>query len=208
MNKLPSFLQKNNQATRSVCLILEGYEEFHYFQRLLQINVFSNQYSIKLINAKSASNIPAKYQETFNSNSFSIVLIVCDMDREPAGYDRLISKLKSITENIEDIVFFVRPCILQIILIHFGNVELSTQAKKVARPDVQRLTGVKNYDAHEDQLREICSKIFHRHWDEMYRRLELISTNREHLPSTNIKQLFDYLMSSDVSWIQKLNDRL
>lgn len=56
MIKLPQTI-KNQKLRRSVCLILEGFEEDYYFNRLIELAVFSSKYRIKLINAKSASNI-------------------------------------------------------------------------------------------------------------------------------------------------------
>lgn len=82
MNKLPPFLS-NQKPSRSVCLILEGFEEEYYFKRLIELSVFSHKYRIVPINAKGASNIAAKYQEALASDSYSIVLVVCDRDRRP-----------------------------------------------------------------------------------------------------------------------------
>lgn len=150
MNKLPPFLRNTDCSLCSMCLILEGYEEWYYFERLKKLNVFSSKYSLKLINAKSASRVPAKYQEALNSNSYEIVLIVCDRDRIPKEYDNIVSKVNTILGNkkSESIITYIRPCTLQIILLHFGDVVLKTQAKKAAREDVFALTGVENYDAH------------------------------------------------------------
>jgi len=206
MSSRPPFLC-NQMPSRSVCLILEGYEEDYYFKRLLELPVFSSKYSIKPINAKSASNIPAKYQEALASDSHSIVLVICDRDRKPDAYNAVVQGIEEIlgNHNAHKIITFTRPCTLQVVLSHFGDVELTTQAKTAAQEDVYRLTGIKNYQAHQDQLKEICKKIFLRNWECMIKRLRLLSTNPDDIPSSNMSMLFERLCSDDVSWIDEVN---
>jgi len=110
--------------------------------------------------------------------------------------------------NAHKIITFTRPCTLQVILLHFGDVELTTQAKAAARDDVCRLTGIENYDAHQDQLEEICQKIFLRSWDCMIERLRQLSTNPDDMPSSNMNMLFERLCSDDVSWIDEVNESI
>ena len=47
----------------------------------------------------------------------------------------------------EKLIIFANPCTMQIILSHFGDVSLSSQSKRVNAPIIERLTGVKDYDA-------------------------------------------------------------
>lgn len=206
MNKLPPLLN-NRKSIRSVCLLLEGFEEEYYFKRLINMQIFSNNYKIKIINAKSASNLPAKYQEALASDTYSIVMIVCDFDRRSDAYHEVVRGVEDVigNDNACRIITFTRPCTLQIILYHFGDVTLTTQAKRAARGDVHRLTGVENYDAHQDQLREICENIYYRSWGDMIKRLEQLSTNPNDVPSSNMKLLFTRLCSDDISWIDEVN---
>ncbi len=195
------------KAEKSVCLILEGYEEDFYFKRLQALPIFSRVYNIKPINAKGASNIPARYQAALASDSYAIVLIVCDMDRTPDQYNYILREIKNIlgNENAGKIITFTRPCTLQIILSHFGEVNLTTQAKASAREDVERLTGVQHYDAHQDQLNTICGKIFYRSWEQLIQRLKLLSENPNDIPSSNMGALFEKLCSEDFEWIDDIN---
>lgn len=209
MSKLPPSIG-TRQSKRSICLILEGYEEEYYFKKLWSFPLFSPIYRIKMINAKSASNIPAKYHEAFASDSYSIVLVVCDMDRKPEAYNNVVVGIENIlgNGNAEKIITFTRPCTLQIILSHFGEVNLITQAKSAAQEDVERLIGVKNYDAHQKQLDIICKNILFRTWTEFYERLKLLSTDPKDIPSSNMKLLFDRLCSDDPVWIDQLNESI
>jgi hypothetical protein len=205
---LPPSLQGNN--LHQVCLILEGYEEEYYFKKILDFPCFKGTYEIKQINAKTASNIPAIYQQEYSKNKYAIVLVVCDKDRKPEQYDRIIEGIDSILGpgNAKEVVTFISPCTLQVILSHFGDVKLETQAKKTARPVVEALTGVKNYDAHKEQLDAICKQIYLRTYPEMKQRVASLSTDPNDLPSTNILALLGHLESSDVSWIERINTKL
>ncbi len=206
MSRMPPFLT-DQRISRSVCLILEGFEEHFYFDRLVSLPVFSACYKFKFNNAKGASNIPAKYQEALASDSHSIVLVICDRDRIPESFDNVVRGIEKVIGkgNAHEIITFTRPCTLQVILYHFGDVSLTTQSKPAAKDDIYRLTGVQDYNAHQDQLRDICQKIYFRNWDFMLERLSLLSTDPDDIPSSNMNLLFKRLCSDDISWIEEVN---
>ena len=208
MGTLPPTLQE--KKLRNICLILEGFEEYYYFKRILEFPCFNGTYNVDIRNAKAASNIPSFFQAAYAKNFYEIVFVVCDKDRNPEQYVNIISKLDDILGpgKAKEIVIFTCPCTLQVILSHFGDVQLTTQAKKAARDDVQRLTDVANYDAHQDQLKTICSKIHYRSYEKMKQRIAQLSTCPDVIPSTNILSLFGYLESQKPQWIDGINERL
>ena len=53
MSKLPPISRRHK-----ICVICEGNEDYEYFQRLLQLNVWDESYDFILINAKSAIMSP------------------------------------------------------------------------------------------------------------------------------------------------------
>lgn len=72
------------------------------------------------------------FQAAYAKNFYEIVFVVCDKDRNPEQYVNIISKLDDILGpgKAKEIVIFTCPCTLQVILSHFGDVQLTTQAKK------------------------------------------------------------------------------
>ena len=209
MSGLPPFLTNNH--SHKICLILEGYEEYIYFDKILKFPCFrSDLYDVKPINAKTASNVPIIYQDELMKNIHELVLVVCDKDRVPTEYNGIINKLDLIhgAGKGHYVVTFTCPCTLQVILSHFGDVSLKTQAKKAARSIVSDLTGVEGYDAHQEQLKEICNKIHYRTYNEMKMRIGQISTSPDDIPSTNMLELLCNLESEDDSWIAKINQLL
>ena len=71
------------RSRHRVCVICEGYEDYHYFKRLMDLNVWDSAYSFTPINVKSASNIPARFQNEFQNDRYEIILVFCDTDKEP-----------------------------------------------------------------------------------------------------------------------------
>lgn len=87
MSKLPAISRKHK-----ICVICEGNEDFLYFKRLLQLNVWDNAYDFIPINAKSASNIPARFQDAYQNNRYELILVFCDTDKYPYREYSLIKK--------------------------------------------------------------------------------------------------------------------
>ena len=66
MGVLPPFLQDGK--LHNICLVLEGYEEYYYFNRILDFPCFKGTYHVELRNAKAASNIPSIFQAAYAKN--------------------------------------------------------------------------------------------------------------------------------------------
>lgn len=160
-----------------VCVICEGLEDTEYFNRLLQLNVWRKDiYDFCPINAKSASNIFARYQDAYNNDAYEVILVFCDTDKAPyREYSLIKSKINGFHAKsgvTDKVVIFANPCTMQIVLSHFGDADLQNQGKKTNGRIIEELTGVANYDAHADQVKELCSKIFKRSYPEMRERVK------------------------------------
>lgn len=73
MGVLPPFLQDGK--LHNICLVLEGYEEYYYFNRILDFPCFKGTYHVELRNAKAASNIPSIFQAAYAKNFYEIILL-------------------------------------------------------------------------------------------------------------------------------------
>ena len=97
---------------------------------------------------------------------------------------------------------------MQIILSHFGDVELKNQGKRTNAVVIEKLTGVKNYDAHEDQIRAICSQIFQRNYPEMKSRVSKINFADNVSCSTNFIVFLQRFEEDDIKWISDIKKYL
>lgn len=195
-----------------VCVICEGFEDIYYFKRLNELNVWDTSYEFILINAKSASNIFACYQDAYNNDRYEVILIFCDTDKKPfREYKQIKKKIndfhdgKSVSNKI---IIFANPCTMQIILSHFGEVYLKNQGKKANADVIEQLTGVKNYDAHEEQIKDVCNKIFRRSYPEMKERISRINFKDDISCSTNFIDFINKFESNNLSWIKSINKYL
>lgn len=73
MGVLPPFLQDGK--LHNICLVLEGYEEYYYFNRILDFPCFKGTYHVELRNAKAASNIPSIFQAAYAKNFYEFFLL-------------------------------------------------------------------------------------------------------------------------------------
>ena len=196
---------------KKICIICEGDEELDYIEALKNKAVFSNKYDFITVNAKSINTIIARYQEKFQSDSYSLVLIFCDTDKGPSEkYKEIKQKINEFHEAdvADDIIIFGNPCTMQIILSHFAEIKLTSQSKSVNAKYIKELTGIQNYKATDKQRKELFSKIKRENYDVMKENVKNLSTNDEELSSTNILKFIEKFESDDDSWIDEINEKL
>lgn len=207
MAKMPNINSKHR-----IRVICEGYEDEAYFKRLMGFDVWDKTYQFFPVNAKGASNIPARFQADYQNNAYEIILIFCDTDKAPyREYKQVkdkINKFLNKQKASEKLIMFANPCTMQIILSHFGDVSLKNQGKKTNADIIEQLTGVKNYDAHDDQIEAICGMIFQRTYSEMKERIRAINLPDTTSCSTNFIVFLDRFENNDVKWISTINKYL
>lgn len=196
---------------KKICIICEGYEELDYIETLKNKAVFSNKYDFITVNAKSINTIIARYQEKYQSDSYSLVLIFCDTDKGPSEkYKEIKQKINEFHEAdvADDIVIFGNPCTMQIILSHFAEIKLTSQSKSVNGEFIEKYTGIKNYKATDEQRKELFNHIRRSNYETMKENVKKLSTNDEDISSTNILKFIEKFESDDDSWIDEINNRL
>lgn len=207
MAKMPNINSKHR-----IRVICEGYEDEAYFKRLMGFDVWDKTYQFFPVNAKGASNIPARFQADYQNNAYEIILIFCDTDKAPyREYKQVkdkINKFLNKQKASEKLIMLANPCTMQIILSHFGDVSLKNQGKKTNADIIEQLTGVNNYDAHDDQIEAICGMIFRRTYSEMKERIRAINLPDTTSCSTNFIVFLDRFENNDVKWISTINKYL
>ncbi len=205
MSALPPVIRKHR-----ICVICEESEDYLYFKRLIDLNLWSASYIFTPINAKGASNIPARFQNEFQNDRYEIILVFSDTDKEPyREYSQVkekINRFLSKRKAAEKLIIFANPCTMQIILLHFGDVRLINQGKKTNSAEIERLTGVAGYDAHEEQILELCKRITRSNYSVMKERSEAINNPDTVSGSTNISEFLSWFEHADDRWIT-LNSR-
>ena len=207
MSKLPDLKRGHN-----ICVICEGNEEKYYMDRLKDLGLWSSNYRITMYNAKSASNIPARFQDIYQNDRYEVVLIFCDTDNKPyKEYTLIKRKIDEFFDKngaSKNLIIFANPCTMQIILSHFGEVELKSHSKRINAPIIQELTGIVSYGAHEDQIKSICNKINRKSYGDMKERVKKINFSDTTLCSTNFSVFLENVENTDTSWINSIIDFL
>lgn len=209
MTNRPSFL-KNNK--KKICLICEGYEEFDYISKLLELKVWADVYDFSLVNAESNGNISARYQDRYQSDNYDIVLVLCDTDRKPHHDFELIRKkindIFGIDNAADEVIIFVNPCTMQVELLHFENIKLRTQNKNKNASEIERLTGIQDYKAKEEQRKAMCNLITKENYEEMKKNLLSLATDYKIEASTNFGVFLKRFEDNKTNWIDEINKKL
>ena len=199
----------NSIHKRNILIIAEGYEEKPYIDKLLSFpNINRDAYHIfPAVNAKGNGNIFARYQYEFQRNYYDLVLIFCDVDKGSEEFLQLVDKMGAFFVNKEsamEVLIFANPVTLQLVLSHFGEVSITSVSKKNNAPFVEALTGIKNYDAKDEQIKELMNKINYQSLPMFKTRLKNISTDFKDIPSTNLLTFLERFEQTDSSWIDEI----
>lgn len=206
-NRRPGLYNKHR-----VCIICEGNEEYKYIDRLKELKVWNEQYEVSLVNAEGNGNIPARYQDRYQNGAYEAVLIFCDTDKKPyEQYDdikRKINEFHGIDGIANEIIIFGNPCTMQIILKHWTDEMLTSQAKQVNAPIIEELTKVKGYKGKENQIKEIMNCITPKNYSAMRERVKLLDQNDSIIGNSNFSKIIEWLESENCEWIDKINKML
>lgn len=136
----------------------------------------------------------------------------CDTDKVSKStymeFKEKINKHYDRDDIADDLIIFGSPTTMQVILSHFGKVELKSQSKHTNQQIIEELTGIKKYDATYEQRKELIGKINRRNYSTMKENLKEISTDDSKKPATNILKFLDRLENDDTDWITEINNKL
>jgi hypothetical protein len=128
-NRLPKFTTQ-----RKICIICEGDEEIDYINKLINLQVWHQQYAITLHNVGGNGNITARYQSIYQNDTYDLVLIFYDTDKKPFDqYMDIKNKVNYFHRSstaVNEVIIFGNPCTMQIILGHWSDVKLKSSVKK------------------------------------------------------------------------------
>jgi len=191
-----------------ICLVCEGYEEEAYINALIGKGLWCN-YRFKVVNAKGAGNVTARFQNEIIADTCDAVLMFCDTDKNPFDeYLAIKSRLRAILgqkSKIENLIIYANPCSMQIILLHFGEkpVLLKTQSKHVNADIIEKLTGVSGYKAgREGQIDTICEKITRDNYALMKKRATAINRPDTVPGSSNFSTFIKYFEEQNDNWLK------
>ena len=206
-SKLPKILDK-----RKICIICEGNEEYEYLRRLKELKVWSEQYDILLVNAGGNGNIPARYQDRYQNGSDEVVLVFCYTEKKPheqyEDIKRKINEFHGVDNAADEVVIFGNPCTMQIITKHWTDENLKSPAKSVNAPLIKKYTGVENYKARADQIKEVMRHVTAENYKDMRRRVKEMNSVDSVAGSSNFKKFIMRFESDDSGWIEKINRAL
>lgn len=200
-----------NERKKNILIIAEGYEEKPYMDKILSFpNINKEVYLFApVVNVKGNGNIVERYQFEIQRGYYDIILIFCDADK---GSEQFLSIMERIghhffnnpRDGIQTFIF-ANPVTLQIILSHFGDVSLDKVSKNKNASIVKELTGIENYNASQEQIKNIVDKIHFNSLDIFKERLGKLSTDYNDVPSTNFLIFLQRFESSNSDWIDDIN---
>ena len=194
-----------------ILIICEGFEEYDYVVRLKECIVWSSAYNIKPRNAKSIDNIIAIYQNEYQNSNYDLMTTLCDTEIVPyEQFSKLRKAINSFHGNnaADKLIIFANPCTMQIVLSHFDKIKLSSNSKTKNAALIQKLTGVADYMAEENQRGAIMKHISPENYLTMKSNLAGISTVYTSVPGTNVVSWFELFEHEDTKWVKKINKEI
>lgn len=198
---------------KSILILAEGFEEKPYIEKIINFPSISKNYVFSpVINLKGNGKISSRYQYEFQTGRNDLVLIFADADR---GSSQFIKIIEDVGEKIfgdknkgKLVFIFSNPVTMQIVLSHFEKIDLKSRAKKINAAYIKELTGIDNYDAKEEQIKELMSKINYTNYKSMKENIKDLSDDYHIVPSSNILKFLLNFENDDTSWIDDINEQL
>ena len=191
-----------------ICVICEGNEEYEYLDRLKKLKVWNEQYDISLVNAGGNGNISARYQDRYQNGSDELVLVFCDTEKKPhKQYEDIKQKINEfygVDNAADEVIMFGNPCTMQIISKHWSDPNLKSPAKSVNAPLIKKYTGVENYKARADQIKEVMEHITVENYKDMSHRIRKLDVNDTIIGSSNFGKFITLFESDDSGWIEEI----
>lgn len=207
MSRLPKLIN-----AIKICIICEGNEEYEYLNRLIQLNVWNEKYKFYLDNAGGNGNIPARYQNRYQNNSYELVLVFCDTEKKPyeqyKDIKNKINEFHGTNKAADEVIMFANPCTMQIIIKHWENIKLKTAAKKMNAPYIKEYTDVENYKGRLDQIHAVMKKITKDNYLTMKKNIELINGKDSISGTSNFFKFINFFEQDDECWIKEINNKL
>lgn len=206
-NKLPKLFDKHK-----ICIICEGNEEYEYLDRLKALEVWNKQYDIFLVNAGGNGNIPARYQDCYQNDSYEVILVFCDTEKKPReqyeDIKRKINEFHGVLNAADEVVMFGNPCTMQIIAKHWTEENLKSPAKAVNAILIKKYTGVTNYKGRADQIKEVMKYVTAENYVDMCRRVKDLEADDSVTGSSNFGKFIKLFESDDTEWMDDVNKKL
>jgi len=205
VNRRPRGLDK-----RKICIICEGNEEYKYIERLKELHVWNDVYDVTPVNAEGNGNIPARYQDKYQNDSYDLVLVFCDTEKKPheqyEDIKRKINEFHGVDNAADEVVFFGNPCTLQIVSKHWTDEIIMKPLKSANAPLVEKYTGIKGYKGKINQIEKMMESITADNYREMRKRIEKLSLDEKEFGSTNINRLMKFFEEGTTDWITEINN--
>lgn len=207
MSRLPYVSDK-----KKICIICEGNEEYAYLERLNTLEVWNAQYEIALDNAGGNGNIPARYQDRYQNGAYELVLVFCDTEKKPyeqyEDIKRKINEFHGVDNAADKVVIFGNPCTMQIIIKHWADENLRSPAKTINAPRIKALTGIENYKARADQLKDLMQRITAKNYRIMRQCIRHLEKSDTVTGSSNFERFMRCFENADSMWIDEINEEL
>lgn len=176
------------------------------------MNVWNSKYAIVLENADGNGMIPARYQDKYQNGTYDIVLIFCDTDRKPyeqyVEIKHKIDDFHGIMDAAHLVIIYGNPCTMQIVIKHWKEILLKSQAKKVNASIIEECTGVSIYKAREDQRKEVFKHITKENYVDMLIRIKKCPDDDKIIGSSNFGKFMDYFTTDYDAWVEEINEVL
>ena len=97
---------------------------------------------------------------------------------------------------------------MQIIIEHWDEIVLDSNAKRRNAPIILKFTGIENYKGRADQRQELFSKITKENYWDMLERIKKLPNDDTLVGSSNFGRFMEWFSSDNEEWIQGINEAL
>lgn len=206
MAKSKSMPPREDERHKKILIICEGDEDTDYINRLKTCGVWDDEIIVTVKNAAGIDRIPQKYKKYWRLIDYDMVVVFCDTEEFPhkqfEDVKNAIMKFRKEghgdkSVSWDDIIFYVNPCTMQVIIMHFGKETLKTKNKEDYSDIIKKYVPIEGtYAAEVSQRNAVMARINAENYaGSMKKNVDRFVKERKSTDdySTNILELFKIL---------------
>ena len=193
-------IEEMSLAVANKTLTLPIWEKtyFHIFLPITEHHEVNTEFILHLLSGKDKEIIVSKAD--FSTRNMTHFLLT-----DNTKIKKKINNIHGNNKSANHITIFANPCTMQIILLHFSMIQLSSHKKEDNKVHIKKFTKIGSYRAKQEQRDRLFTTINLENYKFMMSNCKTLPNDDTITGSSNFSIFLDRFSNNDTVWIDEIN---